>query len=129
MRQIHFATTSPIFCANTPVAFQRKYPANCRLRHSTLDVPFPGARLASVALQALRVDKELSSLVQRDFTVVAPDGSSDPSVLRVEYRATTNRMLRVAVNTFLESLALVVEVQEQLDVDVVEARRAQATSG
>jgi EKC/KEOPS complex subunit PCC1/LAGE3 len=38
-------------------------------------------------------------------------------------------MLRVAVNSFLESLALVLEVQEELDVDVVEARQAQGSSG
>jgi EKC/KEOPS complex subunit PCC1/LAGE3 len=38
-------------------------------------------------------------------------------------------MLRVAVNSFLESLALVMEVMEELDVDVVEARQAQEKSG
>jgi EKC/KEOPS complex subunit PCC1/LAGE3 len=32
-------------------------------------------------------------------------------------------MLRVAVNSFLDSLALVLEVMEELDVDVVEARQ------
>ncbi|KAL2165502.1 hypothetical protein VTH06DRAFT_802 [Thermothelomyces fergusii] len=93
----------------------------------TLDVPFPDARLASVALRALRVDKELSSLVQRELSAVAAEGSSDPTVLRVEYRAATNRMLRVAVNSFLDSLALVLEVQEELDVDAVEQRRRQGT--
>lgn len=85
--------------------------------------------MASVALQALRVDKELSSLVKRDLSVVASEGSSESSFLRVEYKAATNRMLRVAVNSFFESLALVLEVQEELDVDVVEARQAQASSG
>ncbi|KAK4136771.1 Pcc1-domain-containing protein [Trichocladium antarcticum] len=95
----------------------------------TLDVPFPDARLASVALQALRVDKELSSLVRRDLSAVAAQGASDQAVLRVEYKAATNRMLRVAVNSFLEGLALVMEVMEELDVDVVEARQAQEKSG
>lgn len=95
----------------------------------TLDVPFPNARLASVALQALRVDKELSSLVKRNLSAVATEGSSDPSVLRIEYKAATNRMLRVAANSFLDSLALVLEVQEELDVDAVEARQAEGTSG
>ncbi|KAL2168098.1 hypothetical protein VTG60DRAFT_362 [Thermothelomyces hinnuleus] len=94
----------------------------------TLDVPFPDARLASVALQALRVDKELSSLVQRELSAVATEGSSGPTLLRVEYKAATNRMLRVAVNSFLDSLALVLEVQEELDVDAVEQRRRQGTS-
>ncbi|KAL2134517.1 hypothetical protein VTI74DRAFT_11628 [Chaetomium olivicolor] len=95
----------------------------------TLHVPFPDARLASVALQVLKVDKELSSLVKRDLSTVAPDGSSDATLLRIEYKATTNRMLRVAVNSFLESINLVLEVQGELDVDVVEARQAQEKSG
>lgn len=38
-------------------------------------------------------------------------------------------MLRVAVNSFLDSLALVMEVMEELDVDVVEAQQAQEKSG
>ncbi|GKT82993.1 transcription factor Pcc1 [Colletotrichum tofieldiae] len=65
----------------------------------TIDVPFPTPRLASVAHKALAVDQELSPL------------------------ATTNRMLRVAVNGLMESLNLVVEVMEELDVDVLEHGR------
>lgn len=42
-------------------------------------------------------------------------------MLQVEYQATTNRMLRVAVNSFMEGLKLVLEVMEQLDVDVLAA--------
>ncbi|KAK4240832.1 transcription factor Pcc1-domain-containing protein [Achaetomium macrosporum] len=95
----------------------------------TLDVPFPDARLASVALRALRVDKELSNLVKRNLSAVAAQESSEQTVLRVEYKAATNRMLRVAVNSFLESLALVTEVMEELDADVVEPRQAQGKSG
>lgn len=41
------------------------------------------------------------------------------TILRTEYRATTNRMLRVAVNGFMESLGLVLVVMEELDVDVL----------
>jgi EKC/KEOPS complex subunit PCC1/LAGE3 len=40
--------------------------------------------------------------------------------LRVEYAATTNRMLRVAVNGFLESIGVVLNVMRDLDTDVVE---------
>ena len=40
-------------------------------------------------------------------------------MLRTEYKATTNRMLRVAVNGFMESLGLVLGVMEGLDGDVV----------
>ncbi|KAK3354979.1 transcription factor Pcc1 [Neurospora tetraspora] len=92
----------------------------------TLQVPFPDARLASVALQALRVDKELSGLVKRELSTVASPGSeyAGETVLQVDYKATTNRMLRVAVNSFMDSLALVLEVQEEMDVDVIESEKA-----
>lgn len=96
----------------------------------TLDVPFPNPRLASVALRALGVDKELSPLVKRELLTVAP---TDPpgaaqapvgeTVLRVSYSATTNRMLRVAVNAFMDSLTLVLEVMGELDSDVLEAQQ------
>ena len=48
----------------------------------------------------------------------AGDGK-ELSVLRTEYKATTNRMLRVAVNGFMESLGVVLGVMEELDVDVL----------
>ncbi|KAJ6787884.1 hypothetical protein PWT90_07814 [Aphanocladium album] len=93
-----------------------------------LKVPFPTNRLASTALQAIQVDPELSPLVRRQLSLVA--ASSDAAaaagkaaeattVLRVDYQATTNRMLRVAVNSFMDSLKLVIEVMEQLDEDVL----------
>ena len=41
------------------------------------------------------------------------------TVLRTEYKATTNRMLRVAVNGFMESLGVALGVMEELDVDVL----------
>ncbi|TLD20626.1 hypothetical protein PspLS_08611 [Pyricularia sp. CBS 133598] len=89
----------------------------------TIDVPFPTARLAKVALGSLSVDKELSPSVQREFsTVSASTGATEETVLRTEYSATTNRMLRVAVNSFMDSLSLVVEVMEQLDADVLETQ-------
>ncbi|EXM11244.1 hypothetical protein FOIG_01020 [Fusarium odoratissimum NRRL 54006] len=94
-----------------------------------LNVPFPTVRLATTALKAIQVDPELSPLVRRQLTVVpAPTstqgspsgGDADVRLLEVQYRATTNRMLRVAVNGFMESLKLVVEVMEQLDTDVLD---------
>ena len=93
-----------------------------------LHVPLPTSRLASTALQALQVDPELSPLVWRKLSAVdspdatTPSSSSEDaagSILRVEYKAATNRMLRVAVNSFMDSLKLVLEVMEQLDVDVI----------
>ncbi|KAK2741854.1 hypothetical protein FQN55_008141 [Onygenales sp. PD_40] len=47
------------------------------------------------------------------------------TVLLTEYRATTNRMLRVAVNGFMESLGVVLGVMEELDVDVLAAELGQ----
>ncbi|KAF2964379.1 hypothetical protein GQX73_g9193 [Xylaria multiplex] len=96
----------------------------------TIEVPFPTSRLASTALQALQVDKELSPLVSRIFALapsqhsqdaLAPNTETEASVLRAEYRATTNRMLRVAVNSFMESLNLIIEVMGELDEDVLAA--------
>lgn len=56
----------------------------------------------------------------------AADSAEDEAVktvLRTEYKAKTNRMLRVAVNGFMESLGVVLGVMERLDVDVL-AKRA-----
>lgn len=54
-------------------------------------------------------------------SVADDDELSDENrtVLRTEYKATTNRMLRVAVNGFMESLGVVLGVMEELDVDVL----------
>lgn len=90
-------------------------------------------------MRALRVDAELSPLVRRKLSLVPPE-QHDPSsvkddadddgglqdshntILRTEYRATTNRMLRVAVNGFMESLGVVLQVMEELDVDVLDSK-------
>ncbi|KAL8762451.1 MAG: hypothetical protein Q9184_001534 [Pyrenodesmia sp. 2 TL-2023] len=113
-----------------------------------ITVPLPTHRLASSALRALQVDAELSPLVQRSFTLVSPNQgrthassgllerrllngdaaaritngdnpSEENTILRTEYKATTNRMLRVSVNGFLESMGVVLGVMEELDVDVL----------
>lgn len=73
-------------------------------------------------MRALHVDKELSSLVTRHFATVSSPSSEQDSVVRVEYKAATNRMLRVAVNSFLDSVALVIEVMQELDVDVLDSQ-------
>ncbi|PHH75120.1 hypothetical protein CDD83_4454 [Cordyceps sp. RAO-2017] len=84
-------------------------------------VPLPDARLASTALEALQVDPELSPLVRRRLSVVVADDEADGHALclRVDYRATTNRMLRVAVNSFMDSLKLVLDVMQHPDLDVL----------
>ncbi|KAK2072749.1 hypothetical protein P8C59_007084 [Phyllachora maydis] len=54
-------------------------------RCSTIDIPFPNARLASIALRTIQVDKELSSLVRRTLSTVSGDGSTAAGVvLRAE---------------------------------------------
>jgi EKC/KEOPS complex subunit PCC1/LAGE3 len=78
----------------------------------TLRIPFPSAHLASTAQLALCVDAELSPLVRRSI-------SSEDTILVVNYAATTNRMLRVAVNGFIESTGVVIGVMKDLDTDVV----------
>ena len=121
-----------------------------RLDPRILSIPLPTYRLASFALRALEVDAELSPLVRRSFSLASPDSSRSnattppthlseatdarndmlmngvgktKTVLVTEYRATTNRMLRVAVNGFMESLGVVLGVMEELDVDVLSAGR------
>ncbi|KUI56556.1 EKC/KEOPS complex subunit PCC1 [Cytospora mali] len=95
-----------------------------------IDVPFPTARLSSIAVKAITVDKELSPLVRRTFSTVAVgDGPGEKCVLRVQYNATTNRMLRVAVNSFMDSLAMILEIMERLDVDVLEANPIEVQPG
>ncbi|EPS29970.1 hypothetical protein PDE_04920 [Penicillium oxalicum 114-2] len=102
----------------------------------TISLPLPSNRLASSALQTLEVDNELSPFVRRTFALTAPacDTPGEPqekkqkqdpeetrTVLQTTYRATTNRMLRVAVNGFMESLGVVLGVMAELDVDVLAA--------
>ena len=114
----------------------------------TISIPLPTHRLASTALLALKVDTELSPFVQRTLLLDSSDykprsdsvngqegsilrdegtinllptrvSEDEGTVLRTEYRATTNRMLRVAVNGFMESLGVVLGVMEELDLDVL----------
>jgi EKC/KEOPS complex subunit PCC1/LAGE3 len=63
--------------------------------------------------------KRSLSLTTRADSPSADASDEELSVLRAEYKATTNRMLRVAVNGFMESLGVVLGVMEELDVDVL----------
>lgn len=90
-------------------------------------MPFPNNRLASAAMRALQVDAELSQLVTRSFRLTTGSSNSatmeneeDKTVLETTYRATTNRMLRVSVNGFMDSLGVVLGVMHELDVDVLQ---------
>jgi EKC/KEOPS complex subunit PCC1/LAGE3 len=86
---------------------------------STLPIPLPSTHLASTAQRALSVDAELSPFVRRSFQLASSPESNEDNVLQVNYAATTNRMLRVAVNGFMESVGVVIGVMKDLDVDVV----------
>ncbi|KAJ8109725.1 hypothetical protein OPT61_g7251 [Boeremia exigua] len=97
--------------ANTTTWKPEDFP--CTLQ---LDIPFPSHHYASTALRALSVDAELSPLVRRSFSL---GGDREQNVLVVNYAATTNRMLRVAVNGFFESVGVVIGVIKDLDVDVL----------
>jgi EKC/KEOPS complex subunit PCC1/LAGE3 len=92
-----------------------------------LSIPLPTPHLASTALRALSVDAELSPYVQRHFSI--DPSSPEGTVLRVDYSATTNRMLRVAVNGFFESVRVVLDVMRELDVDVVDRPGTEGLEG
>ena len=89
-----------------------------------IHIPLPTHRLALAACRTLEVDPELSPLVERKLSLnrkgTAGAGSNaEPNVLVVQYKATTNRMLRVAVNGFMENMGVILGVMEELDVDVL----------
>ncbi|RKF83681.1 hypothetical protein GcM3_010017 [Golovinomyces cichoracearum] len=95
----------------------------------TIDIPFPNAGLASIALEALRVDPELSSLVHRTLTTISSSSPCSPSlclaesqksIVRTHYKAKTNRVLRVALNGFMESLSVIIAVMAELNVKTLE---------
>jgi EKC/KEOPS complex subunit PCC1/LAGE3 len=67
------------------------------------------------------VRRSFSTIPSPNSPTASSSSSSSPenTVLRTEYKATTNRMLRVAVNGFMESLSTVLGVMEELDVDVL----------
>ncbi|KAF1826564.1 Pcc1-domain-containing protein [Dissoconium aciculare CBS 342.82] len=101
-------------------------------------IPFPSSRLAKSAHQAISVDQELSALVQRSFSLESRDvpaaeeqsrNESPRVILQTVYKATTNRMLRVAVNGFFDSLGTVIQVMEELDVDVLHGKGLEGLEG
>lgn len=53
----------------------------------------------------------------------------DKTILKTEYNATTNRMLRVAVNGFFESLGTVIQVMGELDTDVIHEKGLESLDG
>jgi len=72
-----------------------------------LSVPFPSAREAEIAYDALRVEVEPAR--SRVTRTMAVDGTD----LKVELRAETAKSLRVSVNSLLEHLVLVTQTIQQ----------------
>merc|ERR1712000_147404 len=111
-----------------PVSMESSGEFPCSIR---IDIPLPTNRLATTALKAIEVDPELSPLVRRELSVVAPPDSSvpeGPALLRADYRATTNRMLRVSTNGFMETLDTDV-LEGQLESRRIEAQAIENTGG
>ena len=89
------------------------------------------------------MDEELSPLVKREFSLASQNAADDflhdistlnlhdneKTTLQVHYKATTPRMLRVAVNGFFESLGVIVQVMEELDVDVLHEKGLDGLEG
>nr|POE48996.1 ekc/keops complex subunit pcc1 [Quercus suber] len=100
-----------------------------------INIPFPTQRLAQIALRTLAVDEELSPLVQRSFSLTATpalqggNNAVEKTVLTTEYKATTDRMLRVAVNGFFDNLGVIVQIMEELDMDVLHEKGLQDLEG
>ncbi|KAI8384014.1 CTAG/Pcc1 family [Blakeslea trispora] len=71
-----------------------------------LEIPFANERLASIAQQVMNVDKELKTdQVNRVIT-------SKENILQVQFECYNTKMLRVAVNSFLEYLTMVTRTMD-----------------
>ncbi|KAK9474468.1 CTAG/Pcc1 family [Dipodascopsis tothii] len=76
----------------------------------SLQVPFPTARQAQIAYGAISPDPQ----VKPDQFVV--DLVVEDSTLNAKFSAASDRVLRVGVNGFFESLNVVLECLHELDV-------------
>lgn len=77
-------------------------------------IPFEHSDQATVALESLLPDPELKP------DQLAKKLSVDGSELVADFRAVTDRVLRVGVNSFMDNLALLVECIEELNVEALE---------
>ncbi|CAG8533045.1 2166_t:CDS:2 [Gigaspora rosea] len=76
---------------------------------TTLTIPFPTQRLATIAQSVLNVDKELKSdQVNRVI-------STDDTNLVVQFNCSSVKMLRVSVNSLLEMLIMVTKTIDAFD--------------
>ncbi|KAF2239218.1 Pcc1-domain-containing protein [Viridothelium virens] len=126
-----------------PTLHDPEFPCSLDIR-----IALPNHRLARTALNSLSVDQELSPLVRRSFSLVKPlsipsnetsqvvNGRSESyeddeskTILLTHYKATTNRMLRVAVNGFFESVGVVLQVMEELDLNAIHNESIETLEG
>lgn len=71
-------------------------------------LPFPSAKLADIAKQALEPDSEVKPLeVQRTFRT---EGAS----LHVEFTCVSARMARVSLQAFLDNVEVIIRAMEEL---------------
>ncbi|XP_077428818.1 L antigen family member 3-like isoform X3 [Vanacampus margaritifer] len=88
---------------------------------SSLDVPFPSARQAAIALRSLSPDREpRRGGVHKRLTLAG-------SFLNVKWCADEARVLRVSVNSFLDHLGLVLETMRAFPADECVAEDLQAS--
>ena len=91
--------------------------------------PFKASLITNAApTEPIQALADSTSAVKLDDAAKGQD-ESKKTVLKTEYKATTNRMLRVAVNGFFESLGTVIQVMEELDVDVVHEKGLESLDG
>ncbi|XP_077428809.1 L antigen family member 3-like isoform X2 [Vanacampus margaritifer] len=87
----------------------------------SLDVPFPSARQAAIALRSLSPDREpRRGGVHKRLTLAG-------SFLNVKWCADEARVLRVSVNSFLDHLGLVLETMRAFPADECVAEDLQAS--
>ncbi|KAI8063855.1 CTAG/Pcc1 family [Gongronella butleri] len=71
-----------------------------------LEIPFPSAHLATVAMQVLSVDKELKTdQVQRSM-------ECKDTLLKVHFASVSAKMLRVSTNSFMEMMQMVLRTMD-----------------
>ena len=92
--------------------------------HFTNDPETKAARGIKPATTTQRDQHDLATSVSQLSTT-----NEETTVLKVYYKATTPRMLRVAVNGFFESLGVVVQVMEELDANVLHEKGIEDLEG
>ena len=82
---------------------------------ATLRLELGSSARALTAMRSLEVDLELDpSTVRKQFHLDEGSGG-DASTLRVEFEATTERMLRVALSSFFDMSKVVIETMDEFE--------------